>query len=224
MDNTATLAITKREKGSKGAMNQLRRDGFLPASISRKGEESVSFSMRKEEFRKAIIAHGMSGIYTLKGDKKTNFTAMIREIQYVPGSYDYLHITFQAISLTEETTADIHLHIHGRDALHHNGFELLQQLDSLHLKGLPGDFPPSIEIDVTGMEPGSQITVADVEMPKGLTCLTEADRLVLSVSYPKIHEEETTQEEEAAEGEGEEAAEGGEDAAAATEQSNTESE
>ncbi|MBN1776619.1 MAG: 50S ribosomal protein L25 [Clostridiales bacterium] len=220
MDNTATLAITKREKGSKGAMNQLRRDGFLPASISKKGSESVSFSMRKEEFRKAFSTQGMSGIYTLKGEKKVSFTAMVREIQYVPGSYDYLHVTFQAISLTEETTADIHLHIHGRDALHHNGFELLQQLDSLHVRGLPGDFPPAINIDVTEMEPGAQVTVADVELPAGLTCLTEADRLVLSVSYPKVHEEAPAEVGEAAEGEAAEAAEGGE----AAEQSGTESE
>jgi len=220
MDNTATLTITKREKGSKGAMNQLRRDGFLPASISQKGKESVGFSMRKEEFRKAFSLNGMSGVYTLKGEKKLKFTAMVREIQYVPGSYDYLHITFQAISLTEETTADIHLHIHGRDTLHHNGFELLQQLDSLHLKGLPGNFPSAINVDVTEMEPGAQVTVADVELPEGLTCLTEADRLVLSVAYPKVHEEEAAGAEEAAEGEAAEAADGGE--AAAAEQTDSE--
>ena len=216
MGDSAKLTITKREKGSKGAMHQLRRDGFLPGSISQKGKDSVSFSVDKAAFRKALSANGMTSIYTLQADKKNTFTAMVREIQYVPGSQDFLHVTFQAVSLTEETTADIHIHLHGRDELHHNGFELLQQMESLHLKGLPGDFPSAVNIDISKMEPGAQVTVADVELPEGLTCLTEPDRLVLSVSYPKVHEEEAPAEEETAEGETVQSAEGGEEAAPAS--------
>lgn len=216
MDNSVKLKIEEREKSSKGAMKQLRRDGFLPCSLSNRGEPSLSFSVKNDEFRKAFNSAGTTGIYSLQVGKKKPHTAMIREIQYVPGSYDYLHVTFQAISMTEETTTDIHLHIHGRDDLQHNGFELLQQLDSLHVKGLPGDFPSAINIDVSKMEAGEHITVADVEIPDGLTCLTEEDRLVLSVAYPKVHGEETAEAEEAAEEGAEEAAEGGEDAAAET--------
>ena len=213
MNESAKITITKREKGSKGAMNQLRKDGFLPASISQKGAEAVSFSMRKDDFRKAFNANGMSGIYTLTGDKKTKFTAMVREIQNIPGTYDFLHVTFQAISLNEETTADIHLHIKGRDTLHHNSLELLQQLDSLHLKGLPGDFPAAIDIDVSEMQAGDHITVAEVELPEGLTCLTEPDRLILSVAHPKVHEAEAEEGEEGAE-EAAATTDGGETAAA----------
>ena len=145
----------------------------------------------------------------LQADKDTVFTAMVREIQYVPGSNDFSHVTFQAVSLTEETTADIALHINGRDEVHHNGFELQQQMESLHLKGLPGDFPTSIEIDVSKMEPGNQLMVADVKLPKGITSLTEPDRLVLSVTHPKLKEEvgetqETPDEETAQPAEGSE--------------------
>ena len=215
MGDSAKLTITKREKGSKGAMHQLRRDGLLPGSISQKGKDSVSFSVDKAEFRKALNANGMTGIYTLQADKKNVFTAMVREIQYVPGSVDFLHVTFQTVSMTEETTADIHIHLSGRDELHHNGFELLQQLESLHLKGLPGDFPSAVNIDISKMEPGAQVTVADVELPEGLTCLTEPDRLVLSVSYPKVHEEAAAEEAETAEGETAQPAEGGAEAAEA---------
>ena len=63
-------------------------------------------------------------------------------------------------------------------------YELLQQLESVHLKGLPGDFPASIEIDVSNMKPGDQVTVADLKLPKGITCLTESDRLIVSVPHP----------------------------------------
>lgn len=194
MNESAKLAIAKRAKGSKGAMNRLRKDGFLPGSLSRRGAEAVSFSVRRDEFRKALHENGMSGIYILQMDKKTAYPAMVREIQYVPGSEDFLHVTFQLVSLSEETTADIHVHIKGRDELHHNGFEFLQQLDSLRLKGLPGAFPSVINVDVSKMAPGDQVTVAEVELPEGLACLTEPDRLIVSVHHPKVHEEKTEEE------------------------------
>jgi large subunit ribosomal protein L25 len=213
MNESLKLKITKRLKGSKGAMNKLRRDGFLPGSISQKGGEAVSFSMKKEDFRKALKENGMSSIYKLQGEKRKTYSAMVREIQYVPGSTDFLHVTFQAVSLTEETTADIPVYIQGRDELLHHGHELMQLLETVHLKGLPGDFPSSIEIDVSNMEPGDQVTVADLEMPKGITCLTEEDRLVLSVPHPKLKEEESDEAEETAADETAEAAEGGEGAA-----------
>jgi large subunit ribosomal protein L25 len=209
MDESARLTIEKRAKGSKGAMNRLRREGFLPCSMSQKGGDAVSFSVRKDEFRKAFSAHGMSGIYTLAAGKKNAYTAMVREIQYVPGSFDFLHVTFQSVSLAEETTADVSLHIKGRDELIHHGHELMQQLESVHLRGLPGDFPASIEIDVSHMMPGDQITVADLALPKGVACLTEPDRLVVSVPHPKLKAEETAGEQEAPEKETAEPAEGG---------------
>ena len=195
MSESMKLMITKRVKGSKGAMHRLRREGLLPGSISEKGKEAVSFSVDKAEFRKAYLSNGMSGIYTLEADKKTVFTAMIREIQNVPGSFDFLHVTFQAVSLTEETTADIPLHIVGRDELQHNGFELLQQLETVHLKGLPGDFPAAVDVDVSGMAPGEQLTVAGLVLPKGITSLTEPERLVLSVAHPRVKAEDTGEDE-----------------------------
>lgn len=198
MDNTTKLKIEEREKVSKSAMKQLRRDGFLPCSISRKGEPSVSIAVKKDEFRRAFASIGMSGIYTLQAGRKKPYTAMIREIQYIPGTYDYMHVTFQGISLTEETTADIPVHITGKDEVIHNGFEVLQQLEHVHLKGLPSDFPSAIEVDVSAMEAGQHMTVGDLKLPEGIHSLTEEDRMVLSVSYPKIRKED------AAEGEADE--------------------
>jgi len=201
MNESIKLMITKRDKGSKGAMNKLRKEGFLPGSISQRGREAISFSVRKDDFSKALNEHGMASIYTLQADKKTAYTAMVREIQHAPVSREWLHVTFQLVSLTEETTADIPLHLKGREELLHKGFELLQQLESIQIKGLPGAFPTSIDIDLSDMEPGDQVSIADLKLPKGITSLTEPDRLVLSISYPKLREEETAEDQETPVGE-----------------------
>lgn len=197
MSKAPKLEIVARQKGSKGVMNQLRKDGFLPGSISRKGEDAISFSIKKDDFRKALNQYGMSSVYTLQVGKKTAYPAMVREIQYAPMTREWLHVTFQLVSLTEETTAEIPLQVNGRDEVHHKGFETLQQLETLHVRGLPGDFPSVIEIDISGLEPGQHVTVADLKLPKGIHSETEGDRLIVSVSYPKITSEESAPEEAA---------------------------
>lgn len=190
MSESLRLTITNRERISKGAMHRMRKEGFLPGSLSQKGGESISFFMKRDEFRKALGANGMSSVYTLQLDPKTAYSAMVREIQNEPGFGDYQHITFQLVSMTEETTADIPVHLKGRDELVHHGFEIMQQLEAVHLKGLPGAFPTAIEIDISDMKPGDQVTVADLKLPKGVVCVTEADRLIVSVPHPKLHEDE----------------------------------
>ncbi len=202
MTKPNTLGISLREPTTKGGIKQLRRDGRLPCSMSYKGTDSLSFSVSRDEFRKAINQFGMTGIYTLKLDAKTSYPAMVRDIQYAPVSREWLHITFQRVSLTEETRADIAINIIGKDDVQYAGFELLQQLETVLVRGLPTDFPPAIDIDVSQMKAGDQVTVADLALPEGLSVETEPDRLILSVSYPRVQAEEeaeTTEEGTAAE-------------------------
>ena len=199
MNESAKLTIVKRERSSKGDMNKLRQDGYLPGSISIKGQDAVMFSVRRDEFRRALHANSISSVYMLAFDEKTSYPAMIREIQYAPVTKDWLHVTFQFVSLTEETTAEIPFEIVGRDTVLHNGYELLQQLETLLVRGLPTDFPASIVVEVSEMEPGSQVTVADLKLPEGITAETEEDRLILAVSYARVQEEAEAAEDETAE-------------------------
>lgn len=200
------LNITLRERAGKGAMRQLRREGMLPGSMSYKGEESVSFAVNKDAFRRLVNQNGLSGIYTLQVDKKTSYPAMVREVQYAPMTRDLQHVTFQRVSLTEETTADIAINVIGKEDVQHAGLELLQQLETVAVRGLPTDFPQAIDVDVSKMTAGEQVTVADLVVPEGLTVETEADRLILNVSYPRVQEEETPAAEGAEETASEEAA------------------
>lgn len=189
MKNQNPLSITLRERAGKSAVKKLRREGLLPGSMSYKGADSLSFSLSRDEFRKAVGKAGLSGIYTLKADKKTSYPAMVREVQYAPVTRELLHVTFQRVSLTEETTADIQLNVIGREDVQYAGFELLQQLETVTVRGLPTDFPPAIDVDVSQMTAGEQITVADLKVPEGLTVETEPDRLILNVSYPRVQAE-----------------------------------
>ena len=197
MNESLRLTITGRTKISKGTMNKLRKEGLLPGSMSQKGGESVSFFLKRDEFRKALRENGMSSVYTLQMDKKTAYSAMVHEIQHAAGFGDFQHVTFQRVSMNEETTADIPVHVRGRDELIRHGHEAVLQMEFVRLRGLPGAFPAVLEIHVSHMRPGDAITVADLKLPEGVVSVTETDRLVLSVPHPRLREEEPVEPEDA---------------------------
>jgi len=199
MSKAITLKVEMREHVSKGTVKSLRKAGFVPGSISHKGSDAVSISLKKDELIKALQKNSLSTVFNLKVDSKNSFDVLVREIQYAPLTREMLHITFQQISLTEETTADIEIRVVGKDDVIHKGLEVLQHLAFLAVRGLPGDFPGSIDVDVSKMEAGDQVTVADLKLPKGITSEDEPEKLILAVNHPKVHAEPAAAPAEAAE-------------------------
>ncbi len=198
MNTTEAITVLNRAAMTKGEVKQLRRDGMVPASISIRGQEAVSISVRKDELLKFLQRKGMTSVVQLDVSGSDSYTAMVREIQHAPLTREWLHVTFQHVSMTEETTASVPVIIHGRDAVTHAGFESSIQLDSVEVRGLPGDLPQHIEVDVSHMTAGDNLHVRDLTLPEGISLVTEEDRLVVSVSHPRVVAEEETTTEDAA--------------------------
>ena len=192
------IAIEERPSLSKGGRKQLRRDGYLPASISSKGEDSISITIRRDTLLRAIDKFGRMSVFNLKLGKKT-YNCMVKEMQHAPLTQECLHVTFQHIDLTEETTAEVAIRPIGRESVQRRRLDFLQIKDYLSIKGLPNDIPNSIDVDVTEMEAGDVLNVGDLVLPEGITTDEDSDDVVFTVSHERVAEEEET--EEAAEGE-----------------------
>ncbi len=196
------IKIQHREPMSKGGIKSLRKEGLLPASISARGEDSLSFSIKKDELMKSLSQNGRMAVFKLTLGRKV-YNAMLKEVQYAPVTRECLHVTFQHIDLDVETKADVFIKPLGREDVLHKQLEFLQHLDTLPVTGLPGDIPNTIDIDVSHMEAGDNLTVADVSLPEGIATDMEPDRVIFTVSHPRIQEEPEAE----AEAEGEVAAE-----------------
>ena len=76
--------------------------------------------------------------------------------------------------------------------------------DSIEVEALPGDLPESLTVDVsvlTGI--GDTITVADLELPKGVEILSDPTEMLAVVTLPAaelVEEEEELGDEELEEG------------------------
>ncbi len=201
-NDSLRIKIERREPMSKGGIKSLRREGLLPASLSARGEDSLSFSIRRDELMQSLNKNGRMAVFKLALGRKT-YNAMLKEVQYAPVTRECLHVTFQHIALDEVTKADVAIRALGREDVLYNKFDFLQHLDSLSIQGLPNDIPNAIEVDVSKMVAGDNLTVGDLELPEGITTDVEADRLVFTVSHPRVQEEETVEAAEASEAEAE---------------------
>lgn len=194
MNEKATLVIEKREKANSRSSKQLRKIGFVPGSISRKGKDSISVKVKKEELMKSLSKHGRNYIFNLKLDGDDNISAIVKEMNYSPLKRELMSVNFQQISLTDEIKMNVEIKLIGKDSVEFRKLLVLQQMDQIPVKGLPQDIPDFIEIDVTDLDVDDKISVGDIKYPKGIQPDIEDDKIVLTIIKPKVRGEETTEE------------------------------
>lgn len=196
MAETATLNILIRNNASKKENKKLRNNGYLIGNLSRKGMDSVALAIKKDEFRRTIKQHGRNAVLSLVSDDKTSFNAMVKDVLITPPAYDFDHVDFQQVSLTEEVKAEVAIRYVGAEFLEAKRFIINRVLDTVVVKGLPQAIPDEIEIDVEELSIGDTVTVADVKFADGITPDIEGDQVILSINEAKLVVEETEDEEE----------------------------
>lgn len=184
-----TIHVLLKESMSKRGNNRLRSEGYLPGSISCKGEESISIAVRYDELKRALAEGGMSAVLKLEDESGTAYHAMVGDVQTAPLTQAPLHVDFKRVFMTEETRINVAIQPINREPLDIERLEFLQHLDQLSVRGLPADIPNVIEVDIGNMRAGDNLYVADIKLPENITTDTEEDRLVFTVSTPRVYAE-----------------------------------
>ena len=196
------------------SLNTLRRDGLVPAVIHNHGQPSVNVMANElllgQVYREAGKHHPLQ---LQVGDQ--NFLALIKDAHFHPAKRRLQHVVFQAIKRDEKVEAEVPIHLEGEIPAEKIGLMIIHQLDHVEVEALPKDLPDELKTDAAKLaELNDKITVADLQIPDGVTVLTDADHPIATVVEPKeqvieepepevIEGEEAEGAEEAVEGEGE---------------------
>ncbi len=221
-DIDAPVKLEQRTVVGKG-INHLRHDGVVPAVIHNFGQPSLHVMGPEMELVRIYKAAGKHHPLNLEvGPDK--FLALIKDAHFNPVNRRLQHVVFQAIRQDEAVEAEVPIVIEGDIPAEKVGLMVLHQLDEVEIEALPKDLPDQLVVSGEKLaELHDKITVGDLQVPSGVTILTDAEHPIATVVETKamMAEEEVVAEEgEAAEGEegaepGEgETAEGGEPATA----------
>lgn len=217
MANESTrLNATVRDIEGSRANRRLRREGSVPAVIYGGDAEPVALKVDSRELRQAL--HGAGAVLEIAVGDETQ-TAVVKDIQIHPVRNEALHIDFVRVRMDVAIHSIVTLELVGAEDSPgiDEGGVLEQQLREVNVEALPGDIPESIQHDVSNLEMGATVTVADLSAPDGVTILDETDIVVASVTLPRLEvetDEAETETELVGEGAEGEAADGSSDDAA----------
>lgn len=211
---TYELTVTHREVAGK-KNRRIRRQQIVPAVVYgyQMTPESVQVSLK--EMERVYLRAGNNSLVDLRiGDNGGARKVFIHNVQRDPRTHTLTHVDFMAVNLRQEMTATVSLALTGEAPVvaRKEGL-LLHALDHIQVRALPAEIPPTIEVDISGLEEvGQAIHVSDITLPEGVTLLTPTEELVAKITDLPVEEvEEAPEAEEAAEGAEEGADEGGRD-------------
>ncbi|HEY5549784.1 MAG TPA: 50S ribosomal protein L25 [Candidatus Saccharimonadales bacterium] len=205
----AAVKLEQRLAFGKGVKN-LRKAGLVPAVVHNHGQDSIHVMAPELELERIYEAAGKHHPLNLKiGDQK--FLVLIKDAHFHPVKRRLQHVVFQAIKRDEKVEAEVPIRIEGEIPAEKVGLMVLHQLDEVEVEALPANLPDELVVDGTRLaELHDKLTVADIEVPEGVTILTEAEHPIATVVETKAmmaEEEAAAEEAEAAEGEEAEGAE-----------------
>ena len=213
------LLVTERVLLGSAATRRLRKQGVVPGVLYG-GGEPIAISVAERELRRALTGSaGLHSILDVEIDGKgSTHASILKDYQVDPVRGGVTHVDLQEVRLDKAINASVSIHLIGADVSPgvKEGGALSQVLREVMVEALPLEVPEHIELDVSAMEIGDAIRVAELAAPDGVTILGDPEQVVATLTAPMREEEPTEDELAAAEGaEGEaESAEDGDEAPA----------
>jgi large subunit ribosomal protein L25 len=215
------IEVKQRESRGSADSRRLRREGLIPGVLYGRGKNPHPFCVPERDLRKALTGPGgLHAILDVVLDgQKTTHASILKDYQQDIISGRLTHIDLQEVRLDQPIQAQVVIELVGESAGTKEGGVLSQVSRELNVEALPLEVPERIEVDISAMEMGDTLRLADVPAPEGVTFLDDPEETVLAtVTVPtKEVEPEPTEEELAALEEGVELAEGEEEPEGAAE-------
>jgi large subunit ribosomal protein L25 len=205
------LDVQEREERGSAASRRLRRQGLIPGVLYGRGKDPHPFCVAERELRRALTGPaGLHAILDVALDgQKTTHASILKDYQQDVITGRLAHIDLQEVRLDQPIQAQVVIELVGESAGAKEGGVLSQVSREINVEALPLEVPERIEVDISAMEMGDTLRLADVPVPEGVTFLDDPEETVLAtVTVPtKEVEPEPTEEELAALAELEEGAE-----------------
>ena len=206
-----TIVAQAREASGSAAARRLRSQEKIPAVVYGHGMDPVSVTVDRRDLRLALSGPaGVNAVVELNVAGKIHPT-VVKELQRHKVRRNVTHVDFLVVQMDQEITVDVPVVLYGEaKAVLAEGGLVDPAVDTLPIVTTPRSIPTEIAIDISEMQIGDVIRVADVVLPAGTSTLADPDSPVVTVLLTRAAAAEAATED--AEG-----AEGGEAAGGTTE-------
>ena len=180
-----TIQATERARTGSGALNAMRREGFVP-SVIYGATENKNIKVHAKTFRDMLNAAASSQILlNLEVEGSAPQRVFIQDLQFDAITGIILHADFLAVTDETVLTAKLPVVLTGEPKGIKMGGALEQLVHTLKVKALPNDLPLTIEADVVDLGLSESLTIGDMTFPSGVTPTLHSKVLVALVAMTR---------------------------------------
>ncbi len=190
-----TIEVSERPNLGKASSNRCRKEGFIPAVAYHRAEEPVAVRIPCKEFTQLASKARRSQVFTFKSTVSAlnGKSAIVKEIQrdYLKGTL--LHVDFLTFAEDEEVAVEVPVKLVGEAP----GVKVQKGIltvvtHEVTVRCLAKDIPAAIEVDITGLNLGQSMHVADLVLPNGVSVDDDEEETIVSVVAARSTEEESS--------------------------------
>jgi large subunit ribosomal protein L25 len=182
----------KRSERGKGQAHKLRFRGFIPGILYGRGLANQPLTLQPGSIAEILRSEtGSNSLLklTISGEDVPE-TAMIKDYQVDPITHELIHVDFVRIAMDEKIDIEIPIELTGTP----KGVKEGGLLDFMHremaIRCLPSMIPDHVKVDISNLQIGDHVTVADLVLPEGVESREEPDRVVAVVMMPRVEKVE----------------------------------
>lgn len=187
MSERLTLAATVREKTGKNANRQLRAKGITPAVFYGAGGESFPVQVNEAALFKLYGQNGRTTFFNLEIDnkgKKSVHPCLIWDVEYYPTKNRFQHVDFYGVDMNKELRVRVAIEFSGVAKGTKLGGRIETYREQMYVLSKPETLPKKIVVDISGLDMGHGLRVADLPMPAGVRASYDTNFAVISVTMP----------------------------------------
>ncbi|MUM15616.1 50S ribosomal protein L25/general stress protein Ctc [Mycobacterium sp. CBMA271] len=171
------IAVTVRKDTGKGASRRARRDGQVPAVLYGHGTAPEHLSLPARDFAAVLRNSGTNAVLTLDIEGREQL-ALTKTIEIHPIRRNLVHADLLVVRKGEKVHVEVNVHIEGEAA---SGTLVTQDANTLEIEAEALSIPESLTVSVEGLEAGTQVTAGSIELPKGVSLVSDPETLVVNV-------------------------------------------
>ena len=181
------LTVSERTRLGSPETRRLRKQGLVPGVLYG-SDEPIAICIEERELRRALTgAGGLHSILDVVVDGTGKSHASILKDYQVDKVRGFVtHVDLQEVRLDRTINATVTVQLTGGDESPgvREGGVLSQPLREISVEALPLEVPEHLDLDVSHMQAGDTLRIADVHVPEGVTLLDDPETVVATVTAP----------------------------------------
>lgn len=183
-------AFPRTQQGT-GASRRLRATGRVPGVVYGADKAAQTVELDHQALLRQLkleVFHASILDMTVDGGKEQ---VLLRDVQMHPWKPQVLHVDFQRVDKNRKIHMRVPLHFVNADicpGVKVGGGVVQHVMNDIEIQCLPDDLPEFIEVDLTALQLGHSIHVAELALPEGVEAtpkLKHDNPSVVTVQVPK---------------------------------------